>query len=104
MQIFLWEKETRIYFYQTFKNISDRLYIEKICEISKDINFEKHGIFKNRAINMYGQEHIGYEVCSLGFYMMYITPEGDVFPCCNYIDPAGWGNIHRESLKKNMGW
>ena len=95
------EKGEANQFYDIFRNISDRMYIEKICPMFKDINYEIDRIKNvNLQTGMYFQEHPKYEICSLAFYMMYITSSGDVFPCCNYIDPAGYGNIETITLKE----
>jgi radical SAM protein with 4Fe4S-binding SPASM domain len=31
---------------------------------------------------------------------MYINSSGDVYPCCNHLDPAGWGNVDCSTLKE----
>jgi cyclic pyranopterin phosphate synthase len=85
-------------FYKTFNPISDRANIEHIRPMFTGVNYK--GIGKNPQSNMYAQTHPIYEVCSLGFFMMYINSTGDVYPCCNHVDPADWGNIYQHTLKE----
>lgn len=87
-------------FYSTFREITDCMFIERIRPTYSGLDFSKIDIDSDKSMSMYGEEHTGYKVCSLVFYMMYLTPDGDVFPCCNYIDPAGWGDINNSTLKK----
>jgi cyclic pyranopterin phosphate synthase len=84
-------------FYVKFGEISDRANIEYIKNMFQGVNPDFN---KNLRSNMYAQPHQKYEVCSLGFFMMYINSNGDVYPCCNHIDPAGWGNIYQHTLKE----
>jgi GTP 3',8-cyclase len=81
-------------FYKRYESIADRVFVEKVCPMQEGVPIV------DTSTNMYGQNRMRYEVCSLGFYMMYITPHGNVFPCCNYYDPAGWGDINRMTLKE----
>lgn len=84
-------------FYLKFGEISDRTNIEHIKNMFQGVqsNFNK-----DLKSNMYAQTHQHYDVCSLGFFMMYINSEGDVYPCCNHLDPAGWGNVDCNTLKE----
>jgi GTP 3',8-cyclase len=87
-------------FYKLFNPISDRANIEYIRPMYEGIDYEQRHIGKNPQVNVYAENHQTFEVCSFGFFMMYINPQGDAYPCCNYRDPAGWGNIHKKTLKK----
>lgn len=85
-------------FFSLFNQISDRANIEHIRQMFSGVDYQRCSVDKNGNANMYAQTHPTYEVCSLGFFMMYINPEGDVYPCCNQIDPAQWGNIYQNTL------
>ncbi len=85
-------------FYTVFCEISDRANIEYIRPMFSDVDYKN--INPDAGLNMYAQPHRHYEVCSLGFFMMYINSEGGVYPCCNHLDPAGWGNIYQTTLKE----
>jgi len=86
-------------FFKTFTPISDRANLEYIRPMYDGINYEERNIVKTPGVNIYAQYHPSFEVCSMGFFMMYINSMGDVYPCCNYRDPAGWGNIHSKTLR-----
>lgn len=87
-------------FFETFSPRSDRANIEYIRPMYDGINYEERNIVKTPGVNIYDQNHPTFEVCSMGFFMMYINSQGDVYPCCNYQDPAGWGNTLEHSLKE----
>jgi len=84
-------------FYSTFKDISDRMYIENIRPIFEHGNNDI-GINKEQMISKYGYIHSPVIVCPQPFFMMNITETGDVYPCCSYHDPTKLGNIHNISL------
>lgn len=86
-------------FYSTFANISDRMFIENIRPIFKSINTGL-AIDADSSISKYGQSHPPVIVCPQPFFMMNITPEGDVYPCCAYNDPTNLGNISNTTLKE----
>lgn len=85
-------------FFSIFSPISDRANIEHIRPMYAGIDYEERNIGKNPQENMYAQPHQTFEVCSLGFFIMYIDSQGNVYPCCNYRDPAGWGNTNQSTL------
>jgi radical SAM protein with 4Fe4S-binding SPASM domain len=85
-------------FFDIFSPITDRANIEYIKPMYEGIDYEKNHVGKNSQTNMYNQNHSHFEVCSLGFFMMYIDSRGNVFPCCNYRDPAWWGNMNNTTL------
>lgn len=86
-------------FYSTFRNITDRMYIESIRPIFE--NLSSSAMLKDKKImSKFGELHSPVIICPQPFYMMNITPQGDVLPCCAYYDPANLGNIHSISLKE----
>jgi len=88
-------------FYSTFRNITDRMYVETILPIFDFDNVSKNGFFDNKkSMNKYGQFHSPTIVCPQPFYMMNVTAMGDILPCCAYYDPTNFGNITKTSIKE----
>jgi GTP 3',8-cyclase len=86
-------------FYSTFKNITDRMYIETIRPMFD--NLEKSVYLENKKfVSKFGQDHPPVIVCPQPFYMMCVSPSGDVLPCCSYYDPLGLGNITEITIKE----
>lgn len=83
-------------FYATFKNITDRMYVESILPIFGNNSEE---LQRPGTISKYGQTHPPVIVCPQPFYMMNITSAGDVLPCCAYYDPTHFGNISEKPLR-----
>lgn len=89
-------KEEESLFYSKFLEISDRMFVENIRPIFDD---EKVRSDTNYSISKYGQVHPPVLVCPQPFFMLNISAEGDVFPCCSYYDPTQFGNINNTTLK-----
>ena len=86
-------------FFSTFQNITDRMYIETIRPIF-NVEYESIGVNIDKVISKYGEIHSPLNVCPQPFYMMNITPSGDVLPCCSYYDPSELGNIWSITLRE----
>jgi radical SAM protein with 4Fe4S-binding SPASM domain len=84
-------------FYSRFADISDRMFIENIRPIFEN---SKNSVEVEKSISKYGQFHSPVIVCPQPFFMMNVTPEGDVYPCCAYFDPTNFGNLRDKSLKE----
>lgn len=80
-------------FYDTFQDISDRMYIEHIRPMFPENKPD------GKIISKFGIEHRPVIVCPQPFFMMAVTAIGDVIPCCSYYDPMGLGNIKDRTLK-----
>jgi len=78
-------------FYSIFKNISDRMYVEKICPIFEEGENEE---------NKFRQPHPPVLVCPHPFYNLNITASGDILPCCSYYDPLYLGNVRETTIRK----
>lgn len=86
-------------FYDIFKNISDRMYIERIVPVFHEIDYSK--MIKGTTVtDLWGNVHDPRMVCPICFYTLTVFPNGDVYPCCMESDPAGLGNIRHQSLHK----
>ena len=91
-------KEEERIVYKTFKNISDRMFVENIRPWVEEIDYDEIGI-KNEIISMYGTECAPQLVCSVPFYQLHINSSGDILPCCYHINPTNFGNVRSISLK-----
>lgn len=68
-------------FYKTFENVSDGLIIESISPIRKEVDFKK--IKEDFNETMYQEKSLSeVSVCPQPFYMLTLTAEGLVIPCC----------------------
>lgn len=81
-------------FYDIFGPITDQMYVEKIRPMFPQ---QEHD---GKAISKYGIEHKPVIVCPLPFFMMSVTAEGNIFPCCHYYDPLNLGSIKGVSLSE----
>jgi cyclic pyranopterin phosphate synthase len=79
-------------FYNTFREITDAMYIETIRPM--------FGIPDEKDVNKYGQHHKPVLVCPQPFFMLNVTATGDITPCCGYYDPTEFGNITNTTLRK----
>jgi radical SAM protein with 4Fe4S-binding SPASM domain len=84
-------------FYQTFKPISDRMFVEKIVPVFHEIDYSSM-IKSTSTTDLWGNIHDVRMVCPICFYTLTVLPNGDVYPCCMESDPAGLGNIKDTSL------
>lgn len=81
-------------FYSTFRDITDRMYVESIRPI-----FDAGQSADGACMSKYGAAHPPIIVCPQPFYMMNVTAAGDVLPCCSYYDPTNFGNITQTPIK-----
>lgn len=96
MDVALDEKEDEI-FYQTFGDISDRMFIECCRPVYAGVEFTDNlASMKDR----YARTHEHREVCPLPFYMLGIFPDGDVEPCDTIYKPVVLGNVKEKSLRE----
>lgn len=85
-------------FYQLFSPIADRVFIEKMVPIWKDVDFEKIKDEKHLAYNKYGEGFPPQKSCPLIFHTIVISPNGDVYPCTQLLTPYILGNICENNL------
>lgn len=91
-------KDEEALFYKIFGNICDRIYIEHLIVMQKDMDDLKDVVDGTK--NFYGEELKPREVCSQSFYFLQIGCDGHTFPCPNPGLPKSlsMGNI----FEKNM--
>ena len=94
MDISLEEGEEEL-FYQTFQDISDRMYVEKCKPVYDSVEMTK-GMDTNT--DRYGRVHERKMVCPLPFYMLGILPDGTVSPCETIYVPSVLGNVWSKTL------
>ncbi|MBE6091610.1 MAG: radical SAM protein [Selenomonas ruminantium] len=81
-------------FYSLFEPIADRVFIEKIVPIWKNI-----GAGEAVATNKFGAKFPPQKCCTLIFHTIVVTPNGDVYPCTQLLCPYRLGNIRENTLK-----
>ena len=87
-------------FYELFSPIGDRVFVEKMVPIWKDIDLPS-GIKINSdtdLYNKYGKPFPKQECCPLIFHTIVVSPVGDVYPCTQLLTPHVLGNIVKQTL------
>lgn len=82
-------------FYEMYQPISDRVFIEQIVPIWKDVKIENSPMVVQ---NKYGDKFAKQQCCPLIFHTIVITPNGDVYPCTQLLTPYKLGNIQDVGL------
>lgn len=87
-------------FYEMFTPIGDRVYVEKIVPIWKDvaIQYTEKKNSKEILYNKYGDAFPRQECCPLIFHTIVVTPVGDVYPCTQLLTSYVLGNINKNTL------
>lgn len=92
-------KEKEEMFYQMFSPISDNTLIEYVVPLWKGIN-DASEFTDRKGINKFGRK-VSYQiVCSLMFYYLFVSPDGDVYPCNQPEVSICFGNISDITLKQ----
>lgn len=89
------EKEQEI-FKEIFQPISDEAAIEYAIPFVKEVENEK--LKDSFTSSKQGNSISSAKVCSMPFYMMVVTPNGDVVPCCSTDVPLVYGNVKEKCL------
>lgn len=83
-------------FYGTFRDISDRMFIEYCQKVYSGVKLTQEMEF--HSTNRYGTTIPRQQVCALSFFMLGIYPDGMVIPCDTIYRPAVLGNVNEMSL------
>jgi radical SAM protein with 4Fe4S-binding SPASM domain len=87
-------------FYEMFSPIADRVYVEKMVPIWKDVDLSS--VSKNKYVgdiqNKYGERFPKQDCCPLIFNTIVVNPMGDVYPCTQLLTPYKLGNIENNTL------
>lgn len=82
-------------FYETFGNITDRMYVETCRPVYPGVEYDvNEEVTKDR----FGREHERRMVCPLCFFHLAVWPNGDVVPCDTILKPIVLGNVKNELL------
>lgn len=82
-------------FYDMFTPIADRVFIEQIVPIWKNVA----SVGVNTDIqNKYGKKFKKQKCCPLIFHTIVVLPNGDVYPCTQLLSEEKLGNINENSL------
>ncbi|SHE95398.1 radical SAM protein [Schwartzia succinivorans] len=82
-------------FYDMFTPIADRVFIEQIVPIWKNVD----SVGVNMDIqNKYGKKFKKQKCCPLIFHTVVVLPNGDVYPCTQLLSEEKLGNINDNSL------
>ncbi len=89
-------------FYELFSTIGDRVYIEKVVPIWKDVEISSSETGDEAVLlyNKYGDRFRKQECCPLIFHTTVVVPNGDVYPCTQLLNPYTLGNIQEQTLVK----
>lgn len=91
------KKEDELIFREMFGPISDNLLLEYMIPFVREINYEDVG--EVVGCTKQGGRHRS-NICSMPFYMLVLSPEGNILPCCSVDIPIVLGNIKNNSLKE----
>ena len=83
-------------FYDTFENISDRMFVENIIPFFSKVDYDK--ILNDRQVNRYGEEKKEISVCPNTFTALVINSEGDISMCGKEVAPIYLGNVMTNGL------
>lgn len=85
-------------FRRIFSKVSDETAIEYEIPFVQEI--DNASLKDSFDCSKQGNEATMAKVCAMPFYMMVVTPNGDVVPCCSTDVPIVMGNVKDESLKE----
>lgn len=89
-------KDEEKLFKKIFSPVADETAIEYEIPFVKEVD---NTVFKeNFLCSKQGNGISGAKVCSMPFYMMVVTPNGDVVPCCSTDVPIVYGNLKEKTL------
>lgn len=88
-------------FFDVFGNICDKIHIETIKPLYADVDYTDM-LGKNlteMTVTRFGRPHKKQSACYLSFYMMSVTPMGEIRPCgAPFQGCKGLGNINSTTL------
>lgn len=86
------EKEA---FLSTFGAFCDSIHVDHVIPAYQDVNYDFLG---EQEYGQFSDARRRVDVCSPLFYTLYVTPAGDVVPCCVVPYAMYYGNVAQESL------
>lgn len=92
------EKADKKYFFDTFSNISDLIFIENISNCWP--NYEIQDIKINQDIGVFGDKKVDLKICPYIFYSMIVNSDGTVSACCvDWQRKLILGDTKKDNLK-----
>lgn len=85
-------------FHDIFDSIADETAIEYEIPFVKEVDNAK--LKDSFDMTKMGRPVQNIDVCAMPFYMLVVTPGGDVVPCCSTDVPIVYGNIRDSSLQE----
>lgn len=82
-------------FYSLYGQIADRVFVEQIVPIWKDVKLENS---TTSVQNKYGNSFPLQNCCPLIFHTIVVIPNGDVYPCTQLLSQHNLGNIRSKTL------
>lgn len=94
-------EDKKNYFFNTFGNICDLIFIEQLSPIWPNFDLEQRSGHKISNIGQYKMPKMNNDVCSVIFYSMTINSDGTVSACCSdWNQEIIIGNTNENSLKE----
>lgn len=78
-------------FADTFEPICDRLLIEPVLPLCREIDYSRHNISTRHSL--YGEADFCYRICSRPFYSATIDTNGALLGCCAFPTPVSFGKV-----------
>lgn len=85
-------------FHDIFDSMADETAIEYEIPFVKEVDNAK--LKSDFTRTKTGEIVQDIDVCAMPFYMLVVTPNGDVVPCCSTDVPIVYGNIRHNSLQE----
>lgn len=82
-------------FFELFSPISDRVFVENIVPIWKNVGQDNVEQVNN---NKFGKTFPKQKCCPLIFHTIVVAPNGDIYPCTQLLNEHKLGNIKDDSL------
>lgn len=92
------ENDEKRVLFDLFEPISDNIVINRTVPIWKSVDYEPVLKDLEDDVNKYGEIVPYQKSCSLLFYTLFITPDGDVYPCTQPSMSLVLGNVKNKSL------
>lgn len=83
-------------FYDTYRDISDRMYIEFVQKVYSGVELTQNMEF--HSTNRYGDTYPIQQVCPMSFFTLGIYPNGDMIPCDVIYKPVILGNVNKDTI------
>jgi len=96
IDVALTESDDEQKFRDIFAPVADEVAIEYEIPFVKEV--DNGALKENFDRSKQGNSISGAKVCAMPFYMLVLTPNGDVVPCCSTDVPIVLGNIWEQSL------